>query len=175
MSLSYFDFRFSTKYDSIGLSNKDIIMKKTKRASEITDMLESVMDEDRFKFVVVDAPEIHTEKVLDVLDKALNKDSAESEAQSSPEPNTGTPNVPTTRNPADRSDFVSMSPLVTKPHFRDICKCNTCGYAVNRNVMGVPCSSISCPKCGAAMCELPDQPEQSGIFVGSKPSPTGNL
>jgi hypothetical protein len=152
-------------------------MKSRKTASEMTDLLESVINEDRFKFVVVDAPEAQTDKILNVLDKALSQPGEPEDVgdSDSEEVQCGSPAVPTTKNPADRSDFVSMSPLVTKPHFRDICKCNTCGYAVNRNVMGVPCSSISCPKCGAAMCELPDQPEQSGIFVGSKPSPTGNL
>jgi hypothetical protein len=48
-------------------------VKNIKKASEIRDLLESVIDENRIKIVVVDAPEIHSERILDVLNKTLQK------------------------------------------------------------------------------------------------------
>jgi len=160
-------------------------VKTIKKASEIREMLESVINENRLKIIVVDAPEAHSERILDVLNKTLQKESdggdvisLEPPPQQEFEVSVPTPesNRPLRKNPADRSDFVIKSPM-DKPHFRDICKCNTCGFIANRNIMGVPCRSISCPKCGAAMCEMPDtqQGDQHGIYIGSKPSSTGNI
>jgi hypothetical protein len=159
------------------------------RASDIkykisSAMNEDALNEDRLRIVVIDADDQSAGQVSDILGKALSKSDFDPMTISLPtvkeepcEPICGSPDNPCrvrgskqpNPSPPDRSDFVCGN-AVRPSHFFDMCKCNSCGYELHKNIVGVSCSNISCPKCGARMGEVDTEVKTSGWNVASKPS-----
>jgi hypothetical protein len=126
-------------------------MKQTKTAKEMKRLLEDVSG-DTFEFVRIRADKSTMQDVALIISKMMDQGAGTSSTVSIE--NQGmSPSVSVGNNPADRSEFVSGNPI-RKYNFDDVCRCTSCGYEAKRNVIGLPCRSISCPKCGAAMCEL---------------------
>jgi hypothetical protein len=133
-------------------------MKRT-TAKEMMNLLEEVSGESRdntFEFVRIRADKSTMKDVALIINQMMTGSEQVSTPEVTPEDSV-TPDY--SYSPADRSEFVSGNPI-RKLNFDDVCRCFSCGYELKRNVIGLPCRSISCPKCGAAMCEI--TPVKSG-------------
>lgn len=126
-------------------------MKRTKTAKEMKHLLEEVSEgsRDTFEFVRIRADKSTMQDVALIINQMMSGGTPPPQESSTAEE----PLQDYSYNPADRSEFVSGNPI-RKLNFDDVCRCMSCGYEAKRNVIGLPCRSISCPKCGASMCEL---------------------